>query len=401
MSNSASKRINNVPLRDVIIEFKPGFAAGQRDSSGTIQVRMNNVDVEGNLDLDGVIRVPATKKQIADCSLHPGDILFNNTNSVELVGKSALFPGHGEPVTFSNHFTRLRVDPKRLEARYLARWLTRQQQMRVFEGLCTRWVGQSAVRAEKLLGLEIPLPPLPEQKRIADILDKADAIRRKRQEAVSIASKTTSCLFYQEFGDPLFNPKEWDVVELDTVSHKITDGVHFKPTYTDEGIPFVSVKDITTGHLKFDDAKYVSEEAHAEYIKRCHPERGDVLLTKVGATYGRPALVDTDRPFSIYVSVALIKPDRTKITPIFLKEVLASDELKRQADRAIKGAGVPDLHLFEIRKFKVPLPPLSVQEDFVAKSRAIHAVEEKLRSATEQHNELFNSLVQRAFKGEL
>ena len=264
-------------------------------------------------------------------------------------------------------------------------------------------VGGSLVRArpENVGRIKVSLPPLPEQKRIADILDKADAIRRKRQEAVSIASKITSCLFYQEFGDPLFNPKEWDVVELDTVSHKITDGVHFKPTYTDEGIPFVSVKDITTGQLRFDDVKFVSEEAHAEYIKRCHPERGDVLLTKVGATYGRPALVNTDRPFSIYVSVALIKPDRTKITPIFLKEVLASDELKRQADRAIKGAGVPDLHLVEIRKFKVPLPPLSVQEEFVAKSRAIHAVEEKLRNATEQHNDLFNSLVQRAFKGEL
>lgn len=252
-----------------------------------------------------------------------------------------------------------------------------------------------------LLGYRFPLPPLPEQKRIADILDKADVVLRKRQEAVSIASKTTSCLFYQEFGDPLFNPKEWDVVELDNVSHKITDGVHFRPTYTNEGIPFVSVKDITTGQLRFDDAKFVSEEAHAEYIKRCHPERDDVLLTKVGATYGRPALVDTDRPFSIYVSVALIKPDRTKIAPVFLKEVLASDELKRQADRAIKGAGVPDLHLTEIRKFKVPLPPLTVQEDFVAKSRAIHTVEEKLRSATEQQSDLFNSLVQRAFKGEL
>ncbi|WP_366038005.1 N-6 DNA methylase [Rubinisphaera sp.] len=233
------------------------------------------------------------------------------------------------------------------------------------------------------------------------ILDKADAIRRKRQEAESIASKTTSCLFYQEFGDPLFNPKEWNVVELDTVSHKITDGVHFKPTYTDAGIPFVSVKDITTGQLKFDNAKFVSEESHAEYIKRCHPERGDVLLTKVGATYGRPALVDTDRPFSIYVSVALIKPDRSKIDPIFLKEVLASDELKRQADRAIKGAGVPDLHLVEIRKFRIPLPPLKVQDEFVATSRAVHALEDKLRTSTEQYNDLFNSLVQRAFKGEL
>jgi type I restriction enzyme S subunit len=265
----------------------------------------------------------------------------------------------------------------------------------------TGTAGQQRVPASFFERFKIPLPPLPEQRRIADILDKADAIRRKRQEAVTLLSKATSSLFFQLFGDPLFNPKNWNVVPLGDVCDKITDGVHFKPKYQESGIPFISVKDITTGKLHFDDTKYVSEEDHKVHIRACHPEFGDVLLTKVGATYGRPALVDTERPFSLYVSVALIKPKRRLIDPVFLKEVLASDELKRQADRSIKGAGVPDLHLVEIRKFRIPLPPLDVQQAFVAKTNAIHSLEATLQEAANEKDYLFNSLVQRAFRGEL
>jgi type I restriction enzyme, S subunit len=102
-----------------------------------------------------------------------------------------------------------------------------------------------------------------------------------------------------------------------------------------------------------------------------------------------------------YVSVALLKPNRKLIDPVFLKEVLASEELKRQADRAIKGAGVPDLHLVEIRKFRVPLPPLDIQQAFVAKTKAIHGLEDKLQTAVNEKTDLFDCLVQRAFRGDL
>jgi type I restriction enzyme S subunit len=120
-----------IRLEELIRSVKPGFAVGDRQENGIIQVRMNNVDTEGNLDLTDCLRVPATPKQIAGCSLEQGDVLFNNTNSTELVGKTAVFRGHEEAVTFSNHFTRIRVDADRLDPFYLARWLTKQQQNRV------------------------------------------------------------------------------------------------------------------------------------------------------------------------------------------------------------------------------------------------------------------------------
>jgi type I restriction enzyme S subunit len=203
------------------------------------------------------------------------------------------------------------------------------------------------------------------------------------------------------FGDPLHSPKGWQVEKLNDICIQITDGVHLRPKYTGSGIPFISVKDITTGRLSFNECKYISQQDHEQLVKRCKPEFMDILYTKVGATFGRPALIETQREFSLYVSVALIKPNRDMVDPVFLNEVLASQEVKRQAERSVKGAGVPDLHLVEIRSFKVPLPPIDIQKAFVSQTRKIHELQVRQQRAVESNNLLFNSLVQRAFRGEL
>ena len=116
--------------------------------------------------------------------VEPGDVLFNNTNSVELVGKSTIFSGFTEPIVFSNHFSRLRTDPGALEADFLAKWLVLSWQQGLFASICNRWVGQAAVDRQKLLELTIPLPPLPEQKRIVAILnEQLAAVERAKKAA--------------------------------------------------------------------------------------------------------------------------------------------------------------------------------------------------------------------------
>lgn len=92
-------------LGELIREAQLGFASGKRDPGGVVQLRMNNVTNRGRLDWSSTIRVPADSEIIAIYRLEPGDVLFNNTNSTDLVGKTALFEGHTEPVVFSNHFS--------------------------------------------------------------------------------------------------------------------------------------------------------------------------------------------------------------------------------------------------------------------------------------------------------
>lgn len=154
-------------LGEVMREAQGGFATGERDSEGVVQLRMNNVTPRGELDWSSFIRVPADSRAVSTYRLQSGDVLFNNTNSTELVGKTALFEGYEEEVVFSNHFTRLRTKPDHLEPRFLAFWLQNLWQRGVFAKICNRWIGQSAVPRDKLLALEILLPPISEQRRIA------------------------------------------------------------------------------------------------------------------------------------------------------------------------------------------------------------------------------------------
>ncbi|MBT5303676.1 MAG: restriction endonuclease subunit S [Candidatus Scalindua sp.] len=285
-----------------------------------------------------------------------------------------------------------------LDTRYLYHWMSKY-----VDRLRELSIGGviKYIKLGMLTDAEIPLPPLEEQKRIAAILDKADALHRKREKSIALIDDLLRSVFLDMFGDPFTNPKGWKVEKLGNVCLKITDGVHQKPSYTDTGVPFISVKNITTGKLLFDDCKFISQEDHEKYYKRCNPEYLDVLYTKVGATYGRPAIVDTREEFSLYVSVALIKPDKESINPYFLKEALANPALKYQADRSIKGIGVPDLHLIEIKNFLMPLPPMKIQNQFVKRAEKIMQKSKKLNNALMYSQDIFASLTQSAFRGEL
>jgi len=191
-----------VELGDVVESAEPGFASGDSVASGVVQLRMNNVGTDGALDWSRLRRVPADARKVGRYSLRPGDIAFNSTNSPELVGKTVLFSGHGEPVLFSNHFLRIRVDRSAADPAFVARWLGHLWVRRQFECMCVRWVNQATVRREDLLGLQLELPPLPEQRRIAALLDRADRLRRTRRYAIELSDSFLPAAFLEMFGDP-------------------------------------------------------------------------------------------------------------------------------------------------------------------------------------------------------
>jgi type I restriction enzyme S subunit len=257
------------------------------------------------------------------------------------------------------------------------------------------------ITKERFDKIQIPLPPLETQKKIAAILDKADELRQNDKKILEKYDKLAQSVFLEMFGDPVINSRSLKIVRLEDIATRITDGVHAKPNYVEEGVPFISVKDITTGVLEFDNCKFISKEDHLKFTKRCKPEYDDILYTKVGATYGRPALVDKKIDFSIYVSVALIKPKRELVNSSFLKETLAHPAIKRQADKAIKGIGVPDLHLNMIKEFVLPLPALADQEKYAAILSEVEFQKKITQEGIRKSEDLFQSLLQRAFRGEL
>ena len=257
------------------------------------------------------------------------------------------------------------------------------------------------IQRTALEDIKIPKISLNKQIEIKNIINKAQELIDKRKEQIEALDELVKSKFIEMFGELKTNENNFDIVDLEYLTTKITDGVHSKPEYTSEGVEFISVKDINKGKLNFDECKYISQEAHERYIKRCRPEIGDVLYTKVGATYGIPAVVDTEREFSLYVSVALLKLKKDIVNPIYIKEALRSVDVKRQADRQVKGIGVPDLHLIEIKKFKVFNPPIELQNQFADFVKQVDKLKFEMEKSLKELEDNFNSLMQKAFKGEL
>jgi len=190
-----AKKWERRKLGEIIEDIQPGFACGKRaGDDGVIQLRMNNISTRGQIDLSSVLRVPATEEQVRQYCLLPGDIVFNNTNSVELVGKTALFHEAKGVFVYSNHLTRLRTRAGVLDPVYLTFWLQLQWYQRLFERICNRWIGQAAVKREKLLALEMPLPALPEQKHIATELQGKIADAEKLKLAIEKELETIKAL---------------------------------------------------------------------------------------------------------------------------------------------------------------------------------------------------------------
>ena len=155
---------------------------------------------------------------------------------------------------------------------------------------------------------QIPLPPLAEQKRIARILDAADALRTKRREALAQLDILIQSTFLDMFGDPVTNPLGWEQCVVGDVVHAAKDGPHVSPRYAESGVPFLSTRHIKPGEVVWEDLKYIDQDEANRQWKKCKPELGDILYTK-GGTTGIAARVATSKPFAVWVHVALLKLD--------------------------------------------------------------------------------------------
>ena len=251
----------------------------------------------------------------------------------------------------------------------------------------------------------IPIPPLEEQKRIVaklDILfakiDKAIALHQKNIDEANIFMASVLNDVFVELEEK-YSSKT--VYELCT---KITDGTHSTPKYIDSGIPFLSVKNISQGVISFDDTKFISIEEHNLLSKRCNVEKNDILYTKVGTT-GIAKVVDTDIEFSIFVSIALLKPKKDLISSMYFQHILNSPNCYEQSQSRTRGVANRNLVLNDIKQIFFPLPPLKTQQKVVAYLDEISNKMEKIKQIQKDKmqslKELKASILDKAFKGQL
>uniref|UniRef100_UPI004048FFF0 restriction endonuclease subunit S n=1 Tax=Flavobacterium sp. TaxID=239 RepID=UPI004048FFF0 len=198
--------------------------------------------------------------------------------------------------------------------------------------------------------------------------------------------------------------KSWELIKLNEICTRISDGVHFKPEYVNEGIPFISVKDVYNDKVHFDKCKFITIDAHKELIKRCFPEKDDILITKSG-TIGRMALVPEKPEFSLFVSVALIKNIKELIDSKFLKFCLENFLNHINIAQDIKGGLLKNFHLEDIRQTLIPKLPIKEQLSIVSKIEELFSELDKgiedLKTAQQQLKTYRQSVLKWAFEGKL
>ena len=159
---------------------------------------------------------------------------------------------------------------------------------------------------------------------------------------------------------PFEIPENWTWCRLGSILIKLSDGTHSTPKYVESGIPFISVKDVSSGCLDFSNCKYITKEEHKELYERCNPEQGDILLTKVGTT-GIPVIVDTNDEFSLFVSVALLKFNQNLLYNEYLVHLINSPLVQKQATENTKGVGNKNWVMRDIANTLIAIPPLQEQ----------------------------------------
>ena len=260
---------------------------------------------------------------------------------------------------------------------------------------------QPQITRQGLQKVKLPLPPLPIQKQIAAVLEKADNLRQQSQQMEQELNSLAQSVFFDMFGDSLKNEKKWVSKTVLDVSRKVTDGTHQTPEWSDSGIPFLFISNIRDGEVNFDTKKFITLECFKELTKTTPIEPDDILYTTVGS-YGHVALVKSSFPeFCFQRHIAHIKPDPEKILPEFLYYQLQSQGCKHQADNLVRGIAQKTLNLKDLKSIRIIIPPIELQKEYVLKVSVLSRFKHLNKVEGLDLKLFFNSLMQRAFKGEL
>jgi type I restriction enzyme S subunit len=299
------------------------------------------------------------------------------------------------------------IDEKVLDKAYFSRFLESRAKYIESEG---KGATVKGITLDFLKGLDVPLPPLEEQKRIAAILDKADAIRQKRKQAIDLADEFLRSVFLDMFGDPVTNPKGWEQVPLSTLSDKILNGTTPKggsDVYVEKGVAFLRSQNVWKKSIELDDIVYLDDETHAKMSKSSLKHK-DILITKTGrintenSSLGRAAIYygkDDEANINGHVYLVRLKSDNVHE---FIEFILTTKEY-RDHIRSVCVGGIDkrQLNKNHIEEFPIICPPSNEQQRFV---KILHQSQKVLDNYKEQLVEAqnnFSALTQKAFLGQL
>lgn len=308
----------------------------------------------------------------------PGDIIFGKRRAYQRKLAVADFEG-----ICSAHAMVLRAKPGAVSPEFLPFFmqsdLFMERAVAISVGSLSPTINWKTLAAEEFM-----LPPLEEQRKAVLALRACEKVLSLRQQV-----HDSSFVLYRSLVDAGFAgrltasgsttvvegvgevPPRWRICTLEQVTTKIVDGVHKRPSYVRSGIPFLTIENLTRGRgIDFSDTRFVTEADHRIFSRRAPVEMGDVIVSKDG-TLGIARVVDTSREFSIFVSLALLKPARALLDPCFLRYYFDSTMFHRRLATKASGSALKHIHLVDFRASKIPLPELADQKKIVSAIRDV------------------------------
>ena len=377
-------------LASVTHEIKSGFASGKRDENGIVQLRMNNVDVGGKINLDKTLKVPIPKN-IADYYLQNGDVLFNNTNSVDLVGKTSIFDSEITPCTFSNHLTRIRGDSTKVVQNWILYNLISLWKQGIFYRICNRHVGQAGITSKDIHNLRIPIPPLVEQRGIVEVLGTVDECIRLTDAVIERAEELKRGLMQQlltrgightEYKETLLGeiPKTWKIRKIRNICKLRKNKKDLPNEIAHIPMEKIPEKDI------FAEYEMVKKEKIKSGI---YCEQGDILIAKITPSFenGKQAIVPVI-PSICAIATTEIIPLIVKenINPYFIFYYLKQKHIRDIITSKMEGStGRQRVPTDILLNHVMAVPPVDEQNKI---SQIFLTIEEKIKSESYKKNHL-------------
>ncbi|WP_119027241.1 restriction endonuclease subunit S [Acinetobacter baumannii] len=394
-------KANLVAIKDCVVKAKTWNPVVEAKDETITYIDIAAVDKDLKKIVEPTLCLGAEAPSRARQLVQTNDVLVStvrpNLNSVAVVTEE--FSG----ATASTGYTVLRPLPEVLDTQYLFHWVKTGHFINEMIKLAT---GQSypAVSDKIILNSKIPLPPLAEQRRIASILDQADELRQKRQQAIEKLDQLLQATFIDMFGDPVSNPKGWDVNKLENLTTKIGSGSTPKggdSAYKDEGISLVRSLNIYDGQFSYKNLAFIDQD-QADKLKNVILQANDVLLNITGASVARCCLVPNGiLPARVNQHVSILRV-KDNLIPEFLEALLISKTMKLHLLK-ISGAGATReaLTKLQLQELEIIVPPLGIQNEFLLKLESIKCLIDLNSKQLNELDKLFISSQNQAFNGTL
>lgn len=335
-------------------------------------------------------------KQLRQYTIKPGDILVTTMGTI---GYAAIVPTNIGTMIIDSHLFRMRVDQSKVYPPYLCYAINYYEGIKQHLQQTSRGAIMEGLNTTILKECSLPLPKPAEQKRIATILEKADRLRQQRRYALELSDTYLQTVFLEMFGDPVSNPKGWVQEHLGEKITFITSGSRgWARYYSDKGAIFIRIQNVGRNQLLLDDLAHV-QIPHGTEGQRTRVQSGDLLLS-ITADLGRTAVIPENFP-EAYINQHLALLRLKDLHPIFVAGFISTPGGKTQISQLDRAGVKSGLNFDDIRGYRIYIPPLPLQQQFAHIVQKYQRLRAQQREAERQAEHLFQTLLHRAFQGEL